>query len=147
MPRTVPDAKAGLLALLNAVTWPGSPQPEIKYGQPTEGEDAPFAGEMIFLGETRGTSTPPGLGTRRDETFNLRFVVDVRHEGDDEQTTETRAWELAEAAENAIWADVRIGGTVNRVTQIEMSQVNVPEPQAWRTQIVADVAVVAAPIT
>ena len=146
MPRTVPDAKAALLALLNAVTWPGTPQPEIKYGQPTEGEDAPFGGEMIFLGETRGTSTPPGMGSRRDETFNLRFVIDVRHEGDDEQTTENRAWELLEAAENAVWADTTIGGTVNRVTGVETTQVNVPEPQAWRSQIVADVACVAAPV-
>lgn len=146
MPRTVPDAKAALLALLSAIAWPGTPQPEIKYGQPTEGEDAPFAGEMVFLGETRGTSTPPGMGNRRDETYTLRFVIDVRHEGDDEQTTENRAWELLEAAENAVWTDVTIGGTVNRVTSLETTQVNVPEPSAWRTQIVADVAVVAAPV-
>jgi hypothetical protein len=33
---------------------------------------------------------------------------------------------------------------VNRVTRIEMGQVNVPEPQAWRTQIVADLTCTAA---
>jgi hypothetical protein len=146
MPRTVPDAKAALVALLQGVAWPGV-DPEVRYGQPTEGEDQPFGGEMVFLGETRGASEPPGLGSRRDETYNLRFVIDVRQDGDDEQATENRAWELLEAAENAIWAAPTIGGTVNRVTRIETAQVNVPEPQAWRTQIVTDVAVVAAPIT
>jgi hypothetical protein len=143
MPRTVPEAKTALLALLSAVTWPGSPQPEIRYGQPTEGEDLPFGGEVIFLGETRSANDVVGPH-RRDETFNLRFVIDVRHDGDDEQTTENRAWELAEAAEDAIWADKNVGGTVNRVTRIEMGQVNVPEPQAWRTQIVADLTCTAA---
>ena len=147
MPRTVPDAKAALLALLQAVAWPGTPVPEVRYGQPTEGEDQPFGGEMVFLGETRGVSEPPGLGPRRDETFNLRFVIDVRHDGDDEQTTENRAWELLEAAENAVWANPSLSGAVNRVTRVECNQVNVPEPQAWRTQIVTDVSVVAAPVT
>lgn len=145
MPRTVPDAKSALLALLGAVTWP-APAPEVRYGQPTEGEDAPFGGEVVFLAETRGTAEPPGLGNRRDETYTLRFVIDVRRDGDDEQTVENRAWDLLEAAENAVWANPTIGGTVNRVQRIEASQVNVPEPQAWRTQIITDVTVVAAPI-
>jgi hypothetical protein len=146
MATRVVEAKVALLALLNAVNWPGA-DPEIKYGQPTEDEDAPFNGEMVFLGETRATAEPPGLGSRRDERFNLRFVVDVLREGDDEQTTEARAWELLEAAEAAVWAAPTIGGTVNRVTAIETTQVNQPRPQAWRTQIVADVACVAAPVT
>jgi hypothetical protein len=133
-------AKLALLALLEGLTWPGSNQPEIRYGQPTEGEDAPFAGEMLFLGESRAT-TVPQFGARRDESFVLRFVVDVRHEGDDEQTTEARAWELLAAAEEALWDDGNIGGTVNLIARIETSQVNVPEPQAWRTQIVADLTV------
>jgi hypothetical protein len=133
-------AKLALLALLEGLTWPGSNQPEIRYGQPTEGEDAPFAGEMLFLGESRAT-TVPQFGARRDESFVLRFVVDVRHEGDDEQTTEARAWELLAAAEEVLWDDGNIGGTVNLIARIETSQVNVPEPQAWRTQIVADVTV------
>jgi hypothetical protein len=143
MPRAVPDAKDALLVLLQAVDWPGSTDPEIKYGQPTEGEDAPFAGEMIFLGETR-TATDVVGPHRRDESFNLRFVVDVRSEGDNERDTERRAWDLFEAAEDAVWADKTIGGTVNRVTRVEGTQVNVPEPQAWRTQIIADLACTAA---
>lgn len=138
-------AKAALLALLNGITWPGTPTPEVRYGQPTEGEDAPFGGEMLFLGETRAT-TVPQMAARRDESFVLRFVVDVRHEGDDEQTTETRAWELAAAAENALWANKNLSGTVNRISRLEMTQVNAPEPQAWRSQIVADVTVEAAPV-
>jgi hypothetical protein len=146
MATRVVDAKVALVALLNGITFPGTPQPEIKYGQPTEGEDAPFGGEMIFLGESRANAAPVGNMRRRDETFNLRFVVDVRHEGDDEQTTEARAWEILETAEAAIWDDPTIGGTVQRVTGIEASQVNIPEPQAWRTQLVADVACVAAPV-
>jgi hypothetical protein len=133
-------AKLALLALLDGLTWPGSNQPEVRYGQPTEGEDAPVAGEMIFLGESRAT-TVPQFGARRDESFVLRFVVDVRHEGDDEQTTEARAWELLAAAEEALWDDGNISDTVNLIARIETAQVNVPEPQAWRTQIVADVTV------
>jgi hypothetical protein len=145
MATRVVDAKVALVALLQAVTYPGT-QPEIKYGQPTEGEDAPFNGEMIFLGESRANAAPVGNNRRRDETFNLRFVVDVDHAGDDEQTTEARAWELHEAAENAVWDDPTIGGTVQRVERVETTQVNVPKPQAWRTQLVADVTVVAAPV-
>jgi hypothetical protein len=138
-------AKLALLALLEAVTWPGANQPEVRYGQPTEGEDAPFRGEMIFLGESRAASDQVGP-QRRDETFNLRLVVDVRSEGDDEQSTEARAWELANAAEAAVWADHPnpLGGNLNRIPRIEMTQVNVPEPQAWRTQIVVDVECVSA---
>jgi hypothetical protein len=140
-------AKVALLALLEGLTWPGSNQPDVRYGQPTEGEDAPFNGEMVFLGESRAASDQVGP-QRRDETFTLRFVVDVRHDGDDEQTTEARAWELANAAEAAIWADHPnpLDGNLNRIPRIEMAQVNVPEPQAWRSQIVVDVSCVA-PIT
>jgi hypothetical protein len=138
-------AKLALLDLLEGITWPGTVQPEVKYGQPTEGEDAPFGGEMVFLGESRAASDQVGP-QRRDETFNLRFVVDVEKEGDDEQTTEARAWELANAAEAAIWADHPnpLGGNLNRIPRIEMTQVNVPKPQAWRTQIVVDVQCVSA---
>jgi hypothetical protein len=138
-------AKLALLALLEGIAWPGTVDPEVKYGQPTEGEDAPFAGEMVFMADSRARAEPVGP-QRRDETIFLRFVVDVRHEGDDEQTTEARAWELAAAADAAIWADHPnpLGGVINRVTRIEMSAVNVPEPQAWRTQIVCDVECVAA---
>jgi hypothetical protein len=146
MASTIGPAKLALLALLEAVTWPGTPQPEIKYGQPTEGEDAPYGGEMIFLGETRGTTPITRLGSAGpvDEAFNLRYVIDVRHEGDDEQTTEARAWALYDAARVAVMASPTIGGTVNRIANngFTWTQVNVPEPQAWRTQIVVDVSVV-----
>jgi hypothetical protein len=139
-------AKDALLALLAGNTWPGV-QPETRYGQPTEGEDAPFAGEVMFLGETRENEPFVGLGGRSDASFNLRFVIDVRHEGDDERTTEQRARELKKAAYTLLKANTTLSGTVQRITGFEATQVNVPEPQAWRTQIVVDVAAVAAPIT
>lgn len=144
MPTTIPAAKLALVALLEAVAWPGN-DPEIRYGHPTEGEDTPFGGELVFLGETRIQSPLSRMGSgMRDETFNLRFVVDVRQEGDNEPAVEARAWVLYEAAVAAVVANPTISGTVNRIAQegISVSQVNVFDPQAWRTQIVVDVAVV-----
>ena len=126
------------------MNWPGA-DPEVRYGQPTEGEDAPFGGEAVLLGESRIRSPLTRMGSgMRDEAFSLRFVVDVRHDGDDEQTTEARAWALYDAAVAAVIANPTISGTVNRIAEdgISAAQVNVPEPQAWRTQIVVDVAVV-----
>jgi hypothetical protein len=144
---TIFDAKAALLALLTALTWPGS-QPEVRYGQPTEDEDLPFGGETVFLGESRALQEPPGLRDRGlDESYVLRFVVDLRQEGDSEQEAEARAWELAAAGITAVWNTPTFASQRHRVTRVESSQVNQPLPGWWRTQIIVDVTVIAPAVT
>lgn len=137
MPSTVPAAKVGLLAALSAMTWPGQ-QPEVRYGQPTEGEDVAFLGETVFLGETTGTAGFRGAGMPREENYTLRFVIDVRQEGDDEATVEARAWALEAAAETVLLQNMTLGGAINRISGIEARQVNQPGAGWWRTQIVVD---------
>jgi hypothetical protein len=143
---TIFGAKAALLELLTELTWPGN-QPEVRYGQPTEDEDLPFGGETVFLGESRALQEPPGLRDRGlDESYVLRFVVDLRQEGDSEQAAEARAWTLAGAGISEVWNNPTFASQSHRVTRVESSQVNQPLPGWWRTQIIVDVTVIASAI-
>ena len=147
MPLTIAAAKVAFLELLEGVTWP-APTPEVRYGQPTEDEDQPFGGETIFLGESSLLQEPPGLRDRGlDESYTLRFVVDLRQEGDSEAEAEARAWELAAAGITACWNNPTFASERHRVTRVESSQVNQPLPGWWRTQIIVDVRVVASAVT
>jgi hypothetical protein len=142
------NAKVALLAIFQAKTtangWTGN-QPEIRWGQPTEPEDYAFLGEVIFFGETRERAEFPGMGPRRDETFNLRFIIDIRAEGDDEPTVELRVRTLKNEAFETILDNMTLSGTINRVTGWEANVIPVPEPAAWRAQAVCDQNAVAAP--
>ena len=82
-----------------------------------------------------------------DESYTLRFVVDLRQEGDSEQEAEARAWELAAAGITTVWNNPTFASERHRVTRVESSQVNQPLPGWWRTQIIVDVRLVASAVS
>jgi hypothetical protein len=98
MASTVPAAKAALLALLQAHSFPVQ-NPVVQWGGPTEAEDFPKRGELIYFGETEISDENVTLGAvRYDETYNLRVVIEVRLPGDKEQAAEVRAWDTRSPA-------------------------------------------------
>ncbi len=144
MASAVPAAKTTIKTLLTAHTWPVS-TPDIRWGQPTEGEDWPAGGEVIYMGDTRpATDQFVVLGANRlDEAFVIPVVADVRQYGDDEEATEKRAWVLRDEIVAVLQANPTLGGTVNRLTGFTRTPGNLPSPQQWRTQILIEPAYVA----
>jgi hypothetical protein len=153
--QSVVPTKTALLALFNAASWPGN-QPTIRWAGPTERDDTSRAPELIYFAEVQGLEESQaviGMGSAApvDEDYNLRIHVDVVQAGDDEQGTETRAWELYSAlrqvlvtsrnpVEQAGVVSVRLqdrsGGADRAVTQT-----NVAVPSAWVVRIQVDQAV------
>lgn len=137
---TVYTAKVNTKAALDAHTWPGG-APTVNWGAPTEAEDV--VTDAVYFGDTEITDEHRILGARRvDEEYRLRIVVDVRRYGDDEQTTEQRAWVLHDEILTVLNADHTLGGAINRITGYTVRQGSVPSPQEWRSQIVIDVGCV-----
>jgi hypothetical protein len=139
---TVYPAKVAIKAALEAHVFPGS-VPTISWGQPTEPEDVSY--DAIYMGPTE---VPEDqflvLGaTRLDERYRLSILVDVRQYGDDEQATEARAWELANAVMSVLTADLTVYGTVHRTEGYRFRQSNpVPTPTQWRSQILIEAQLV-----
>lgn len=139
---TVPAAKAALKGLMEAWSWPGDP-PLIMWGQPTEIEDFPQGGEVIYFGDTEITDEQITLGrTRLDESYNLRIVIDVTMHGDDEQAVEQRGWELYSSLVMLLEGSPDLGGAINRIEGRTTRQTNVPMPQQWLCRITVDQACV-----
>lgn len=138
MQSTVPAAKAALKALLEARTWDAA-TPKIRWGGPTETEDFPKGGEVIYFGDTEIQDNNQTLGaTRYDETYNLRLVIDVKAYGDDEQRTEQRGWDLYGEVIELLDANRELGGVLSRMTDRTVRQTNVPLPSEWLARIVVD---------
>ena len=135
---TVYPAKVALKALLQAHTFPGT-QPAIAWGSPTEAEDVTL--ESIYFGGTEITDEFRVLGAgRSDESYNLLVVIDVRQWGDDEQSTEQRAWVLHDELLTLLRANMTLGGAINRITGYRVRQGNpVPSTRQWRSQILVEV--------
>jgi len=138
MQSTVPRAKAALLALLEARTWDNG-KPKVKWGGPTESEDFPKGGEIIYFGDTAINDTNQTLGaTRYDETYNIRVVIDVKLDGDHEQRAETRAWDLYGEVIVLLDANRTLGDVLSRMTDRTVRQTNIPMPQGWLARVVVD---------
>lgn len=138
MASTVPAAKAALLTLLQARTFPVQ-NPVVQWGGPTEAEDFPKRGELIYFGEVEISDENQTLGaTRYDETYNLRVVIEVRLPGDKEQVAEQRAWDLYAEVQSVLNANRTLSGAINRLTDRTVRQANVPLPQEWLSRIVVD---------
>lgn len=139
---TVYPAKVAILTALQAYTFPGG-APEIRWGAPTEREDISFDG--IYLGPTEVPEDQflvLGAG-RLDEAYRLSILVDVRQYGDDEQATEARAWDLANAVMDVLTSDLTVSGTVHRTTGYRFRQSNpVPSPSMWQSQILIEAQLV-----
>src|SRR5512147_1406675 len=141
MATTVPQAKAALKALLEAWTWPVN-TPEIRWGGPTEGEDFPQGGEIIYFGETEITNDNYRLGvTAWDESYNLRIVIEVFAYGDLEQNVEQRCWDLYGEVVEILMANKTLNGAVTYLDAEQprgVRQINMPLPQQWMSRIVID---------
>jgi hypothetical protein len=135
---TIPAAKAALQALLIAHTWPTS-APVITWGGPTQAEDFPQGGELIYFGDTEMQDESPTLGqTRIDEEFSVRIIIDVQQWGDNEQATEQRAWDLYSEVVSVVNANRTLSGTVQRTTERTVRQTNLPTPEQWLSRIVVE---------
>jgi hypothetical protein len=138
MASTVPAAKAALLALLQAHSFPVQ-NPVVQWGGPTEAEDFPKRGELIYFGETEISDENVTLGAvRYDETYNLRVVIEVRLPGDKEQAAEVRAWDIYAELQKVLDQNRTLSTTINRLTDRTVRQSNVPLPKEWLARIVVD---------
>jgi hypothetical protein len=132
---TVPLAKSALFGLMQTWAWPGD-QPVIRWGAPTEGEDFPAGGQLIYLGDAEIDDESITLGdTRRDEAYDLPIVVNVVMFGDDEQATELRAWELYSSLVSLLNQNRDLGGSISRFTTRTVTPTNFPVPGQWLARI------------
>jgi hypothetical protein len=145
MASSVPAVKTALLALLQAHAWPTS-APEVRWGGPTESEDYPRGGELVYFADTREIAREyQAFGRRLDETYTLRLHVDVKLDGDDEQAAELRAWELHDAVDEVLHANHNLvqepGELTVRLEDRGGTQTNIVLPQAWLARVIVDQAV------
>lgn len=148
MASTVPAAKAAIRVLIETNTWPGV-APAFRWGAPTEGEDVPKTGELVYFDGTEVAEDESVMGaTRIDESYSVRIVIEVRLEGDDEFAAEARSWDLYDSLRHALKQlpqgmlldqpgvmQVRLAAGGNR----RVRQANAPSaPQQWISRIVVD---------
>lgn len=134
---TAPAAKQAILTLLAARgalasvtrTW----------GGPTETDD--MTAEMIFLGDVELTGEFRALGgQRRDEDYTITLHIVVQQYGDNEQSTEERAWTLLNEVSSALVSDRYLGGLLYEAAAItEARQSNTPAPNQWGAHITAQI--------
>lgn len=90
LPSTVPDAKAGLLALLRA--RPALQGVQVEWSHPGKGIEL----ETVYLGNVENhQQRAAALGNReRRETYDLELIVTVESRGNEPEATERRCWAL-----------------------------------------------------
>jgi hypothetical protein len=140
---SVLQAKQAIKTLIDGWAWPTT-APVFSWGAPTEGEDLPKTGELIYFDGVEVTESHVSFGTGRlDEAYSVRVVIDVRLEGDDEQAAEARGWvlhdefvKLLEQHHNLI----EQAGVLNvRLENRRSRQANTPSaPQQWLSRFVVD---------
>mgnify|MGYP000468076575 CR=1 FL=1 len=101
---TAPEAKRRVLVLLRARAALAGV--DIGWSAPTEAEDLPRGGEMVYLGDVTQTGEWRVLGAgRRDEEYTVGLTVWVQQDGDDMQATEERSWLILDEVSGAIYTD------------------------------------------
>lgn len=102
---STPAAKAALLALLRAA--PGLSGIQVEWSHPGD----KIAPESVFFGGTKLTQRHRSLGPAGDksEDYTIELWVVVHAPGNDGQSTEQRAWDLAEVVESTIRATPALG--------------------------------------
>lgn len=108
MTSAVPAAKAGLLAILTDAVA-GLAEPFLTDGTDLQVTYA-YPGELIerqavFMGDAEGTETASIGQVSHRETFVIPVWIITATEGDDAQSVEERAWEIAGLIETAIRAN------------------------------------------
>jgi hypothetical protein len=134
---TAPAAKQAILTLLAA--RPALASVDRTWGSPTETDD--ITAEMIFLGDVELTGEFRALGgQRRDEDYTITISVAVHQYGDDEQSTEERAWDLLDEISGALATDPYLGGLLYEAAAIRSArQTNTPAPNQWGALITAQI--------
>lgn len=136
---SVVPVKNALSVLLNANAWP-TRSPVVRWGGPTENEDYANAKEVVYFGDVRDLEdTNQSFDVRVDETYDLRVHIDIVIEGDDEQATETRAWELCASVRAVLYANHNLittpGTLVARLGDRTINQTNIAVPGAWIVRV------------
>jgi hypothetical protein len=134
---TAPQAKAAILAAL--ATRPALSGVKRTWGGPTDETDV--VAEMIYLGrvEIAGEWRTLGAGVRH-ESFTVGISVVVSQYGDDEQSTEERAFDLLDEVSAALTADRFLGGLLYQPAALEaITQENFPAPEQWGARISATI--------
>lgn len=148
MPSSVIPTKLALMSLMQAWAWPTS-APDVRWGGPTETEDYPRSGELVYFFDVRDLDDEsPTLGaTRIDERYAVRLHVDVRMDGDDEQATETRGWQLYDSLRRLLFEHHNLIEAPGELTVMlqgrTVNQQNIALPQAWLTRVIVDQSVLA----
>lgn len=117
---TVPDAKAHLLAALQAhEVFEGV---QVEWAHPGKNIEL----ETVYFGDTSPYSQrAAALGKRdRDENYELELIVTVEKRGNDPEAAERRCWELVGGVEAVLRddPDADLGGTV-RLAQLSTGPV------------------------
>lgn len=139
---TASAAKAAILAAIAA--RPALATVKQSWGGPTQTEDV--AEEHIYLGRAaRDGGRPDPLGDlKRNESYLVAVHIMVLKHGDDEQATELRAFALLDEVSAALVADPFLANGGTRLLYLpakieSWEQTNVPTPDQWGAQIVAQV--------
>jgi len=126
---TIPAAKAALVNLLTATMPAGV---TVRWGGPTN--EGQMTDEMSYLGDVTQSEEWVGLKSAgRVEDYTIELVITVRSHEDNEQTAETRLWQLRELAAGALRADPHLGGVLNEAGAelAETRQDNLPLTDGW----------------
>jgi hypothetical protein len=125
---TIPRAKAALKALLEA--RPGLAGVTVGWDRSAETMQAT---DRVYLFDTiEHTRDWVVLGPRRiDEDYTLQVVVNTFGSGDAPTTTEERLWELVSEVEQAVIANIEIGGTVRQSKPDGTTSSLVPTDEGW----------------
>jgi hypothetical protein len=136
---SIPAAKAALLAAIRAqALTTNSPiaNAYVDWSGPADPSQAPQV-DRVFLTDTVAITREwgPGIGQQRIvENYTLQIVVETVVAGNDPQATEVRLWSLVNEVEQAVRADVKLGGTVPRgalVGDIPAQQMGPADDDHW----------------
>jgi len=117
---TVPAAKAGLLALLqaNATLAPLNTLGAVTYAHPGKH----IQKEAVFLGDAVFAEEQPMVGNRiHRERYTIPVWVTVLNEGDDAKAAEERMWTLVGGVETAVRSDGTLGNATNVLSAVVAS--------------------------
>lgn len=125
---TIPDAKAALLAAIQARGALSAVH--VAWGVPAE---LPSELERIYVSDAVDVTREwAGLGGGRlDENYAIQVHVEAFRHGDDQSGTELRLWDLVTEIESAIRADNRLGGLVFVARPAGVDTKTLPTDDGW----------------
>lgn len=136
---SIPRVKAALVRLLDAAAWP-TPRPAVSYGWAREVER-----EVVMVGGTVDEEqTWVSFGPRRrDETYRIKFVVQVTRPGLTQQQATERAFELLAVIEDVLRETPDLGlGTELTVAELANPRLREgPDTEGYAAVIEAGVAI------